>query len=90
MKLLICLLVCLSTANAANILAIYPTASPSHYILGTELMKALLKKGHHVTMVAPYKMSERLGNYTEIVLEEMAEYKKSKCSCVLNLPAIKT
>lgn len=66
------------TVNAANILAVFPTPSPSHYILGSELIKGLIKKGHHVTMASPYKMTEKLDNYTDIVLEGMVEFKEGK------------
>lgn len=75
------LLVCLASVyliDAANVLVIFPVPSFSHQILGNELVKALIKKGHHVTMASPYHMKEKLENYTEIVLEGMLEYKESK------------
>lgn len=82
MKLLIYLsfcLACVCVVNTANILAIFPMPSVSHQILGDELVKALIKKGHHVTMASPYKMKEKLENYTEVVFEGMVEYKESEC-----------
>lgn len=82
MKLLIYLsfcLACVCAVNAANILALFPVPSFSHQILGNELVKAFIKEGHHVTMGSPYKMKEKLDNYTEIIFEGMVEYKESKC-----------
>lgn len=73
-----CLIVTIFAANAANILVLFPVPSPSHQILGDELVKALLKKGHHVTMITPYGMKEKFKNYTEVLLEELVEYKESK------------
>lgn len=82
MKLLVCLVFCLAcvcVAKAANILFVFPIPSFSHQILGDELVKALIKKGHHVTMASPYKIKGKLDNYTEIVIEGMLEFKESKC-----------
>lgn len=82
MMLRTCSLLCLllaCTAKAANILVVFPIPSRSHQILGDEIVKALIKKGHHVTMASPYGMKEESENYTEIVLEGLVEYKESKC-----------
>lgn len=82
MKLFIGLVVCLAcifAANAANILVVFPMPSRSHQILGEELTKALLKKGHHVTMASAYRVKEKLENFTGIYLDGLVEYKESKC-----------
>lgn len=71
-------LACVYLADASNILAIFPVPSYSHQILGNELVKALIKNGHHVTLASPYHMKEKLDNYKEIILEGMVEYKESK------------
>lgn len=81
MKLVVYLLWCLTgvcAVDAANILMLFPIPSPSHHILGDELAKALVKRGHHITMISPYKTTGKSENYTEIVLEELLEYKKRK------------
>lgn len=72
------LLASILDVNAANILFIFPVPSPSHQILGNELAKAAVKNGHHVTMITATPLGEKLQNYTEIVVEEMKEYKESK------------
>ncbi|XP_050312231.1 UDP-glucosyltransferase 2-like [Anthonomus grandis grandis] len=64
----ILLLICLFTVhftNAANILAIIPTASFSHQIPFRPLWKALASKGHNVTLVTTDPM-EKQENITQI------------------------
>lgn len=64
--------------RTANILMVFPTPSRSHQILGDEIAKALLKKGHHVTTITPYPLGEELVNHTEIIPEALVLYKQSK------------
>lgn len=64
--------------HSANILFIFPIPCPSHHIFTTVIIKALIEKGHHVTMVSPYKIEEKLRNYREITIEGMTDYKESK------------
>lgn len=81
MKLMLFLLIpftCVCLGYTANILVVFPIPCPSHHIFTTVLVKALVKKGHHVTMVSPYRMGEKLQNYKEIVVEGMVEYKEGK------------
>lgn len=75
-----CLLVLAAalSANAGNILLVFPVPSPSHAIFGNELAKAIVKKGHHVTMITAFPIKEDLQNYTEIVVTELAEFRESK------------
>lgn len=65
-------------AKASNVLVVFPVPSRSHQILGDELVKGLLKKGHHVTMISPFGMKEKLDNYTDIAVGELLEFKKSR------------
>lgn len=73
----LCLL-CAFVAKAANILVVFPIPSRSHQILGDELVKGLLRKGHEVTMASPHGLDEKSENYTDIVIDGLLEYKKSK------------
>lgn len=45
--------------DGARILGIFPSASPSHHIVYQAIMKALVARGHHVTVVStdPLKVS---------------------------------
>ncbi|KAJ8954678.1 hypothetical protein NQ318_011370 [Aromia moschata] len=43
-----------SLCDAAKILAVFPTAIPSHYILGNALLRGLANAGHDVTMLSPF------------------------------------
>lgn len=73
---LVIIFVC--NGNSANILGIFPIASPSHRILGDALFKELTKRGHHVTMLSPYPSKTPVENYTDIYLDGMIEYKESE------------
>lgn len=73
---LVIILVC--DGNCANILGIFPIASPSHRILGDALLKELARRGHNVTMLSPYPSKTPVENYTDIYLDGMIEYKESE------------
>lgn len=70
--------------SAYRILGVFPIPIPSHYFLGSSLMRALAEAGHDVSIIAPFKDKEvpslyKNGSYREIVIEEILEsYKKSK------------
>ncbi|XP_044729432.1 uncharacterized protein LOC123292782 [Chrysoperla carnea] len=57
------------SVNGAKILALFPSASKSHLILGQALLKGLAKKGHQVTMVSPIPLPKPVPNYRDIVIE---------------------
>lgn len=81
MNLLSCVAVLLiagCAVEAANILAVFPLPSPSHVVLGSALLKALARRGHHVTMLSAYPLKEPVENYTDIFLDGLLEYKESK------------
>lgn len=67
-----------SCSEAANILGIFHYPSKSHHIMGATLLEALASKGHQVTMLSPYRLSKPFGNFTELVLQEMLEFKERK------------
>uniref|UniRef100_A0A182RY16 UDP-glucuronosyltransferase n=1 Tax=Anopheles funestus TaxID=62324 RepID=A0A182RY16_ANOFN len=65
----LCLLVTLCTqATCYKILGINTSPSRSHVIVQDALMKELARRGHHVTMVSPYKESEQVPNYRKITV----------------------
>ncbi|RZC32757.1 UDPGT and/or Glyco tran 28 C domain containing protein, partial [Asbolus verrucosus] len=65
----------LNNAQSAKILGIFPVPAPSHYILGSALMKGLAEKGHDVTFISPYreKNPPKTGSYRDITLTRFVE-----------------
>lgn len=55
--------------NSYKILGVFPTAAPSHYIVGSALMRGLAADGHEVTIISPFKEKVPIANYTEVYLE---------------------
>lgn len=51
--LLFGILLSLSISDAAKILAVFPIPSPSHGILGDNMVKHLLNGGHEVSITGP-------------------------------------
>ena len=87
MEIVTLLLVILSlkSTDGAKILGIFPVPAPSHYILGSSLMRGLAEKGHDVTFISPFpeKNPPKNGTYTDVLLTgfwEMAESNKSRFS----------
>lgn len=65
----------LTTVNysqGAKILGVFPFAAPSHYMLGSALMKGLAESGHDVTMISPFSEKDppKGGIWREIVIDE--------------------
>ncbi|XP_055303125.1 UDP-glucosyltransferase 2-like [Sitodiplosis mosellana] len=61
-----------------NILAVLPTASKSHYYIGSSLMKGLAREGHQVTVISPFKEEIPIENFTEVFLENfLAEFQRT-------------
>lgn len=53
-------------ADSAKILCLFPTASKSH-VLGTQaLLKNLAQRGHEVTMVSAFPLSQPVKNYRDV------------------------
>ncbi|XP_055537421.1 UDP-glycosyltransferase UGT5-like isoform X2 [Wyeomyia smithii] len=72
--------------ETAKILGVFPTASKSHYIVGSALMKALAEKGHEVTVISPFPQSNPLENFRDITTtdiwkatERFAHHFKAPC-----------
>ncbi|XP_035895883.1 UDP-glycosyltransferase UGT5-like [Anopheles stephensi] len=55
-------------ASAYRILGFNTSPSRSHVIVQDALMKELARRGHHVTMVSPYKEPEQMPNYRKITV----------------------
>lgn len=70
-------IVVVSDVDTANILFVFPIPSRSHQIMVKELYKALIARGHHITMISSYPLEEKLENYTDVYIEGMLEYKES-------------
>lgn len=56
-----------------KILGVFPTAAPSHHIVGSALMRGLAADGHEVTIISPFKEKNPIPNYTEVHLEGIHE-----------------
>ncbi|XP_018579880.1 UDP-glucuronosyltransferase 2B10 [Anoplophora glabripennis] len=61
--------------QGARILGVFPFGAPSHYILGSTLMKGLAEAGHDVTIISPFKEKNppKGGKWTEIILDDLME-----------------
>ncbi|XP_018579882.1 UDP-glucuronosyltransferase 2B10-like [Anoplophora glabripennis] len=57
------------------LVGVFPFGAPSHYILGSTLMKGLTEAGHDVTMISPFKEKNppKGGKWTEIIIDELME-----------------
>ncbi|KAG8268478.1 UDP-glucuronosyltransferase 1-1 [Homalodisca vitripennis] len=55
-----------AAARSANILAIVPTLSSSHFVVFEVLIKDLLKRGHTVTTVTTFPQKTSIANLTDI------------------------
>ena len=82
LSLLVTLLLITSGAQCAKILAIFPMGAPSHYILGSTLLRGLAEKGHDVTMISPFseKTPPSNGSYRDIVLTGVKKEHEGKCT----------
>uniref|UniRef100_A0A182X8K0 Uncharacterized protein n=1 Tax=Anopheles quadriannulatus TaxID=34691 RepID=A0A182X8K0_ANOQN len=52
--------------ESAKILGIFPTASKSHWILGSSLLKELAQDGHEVTMISPFPLKNAPKTYRDV------------------------
>ncbi|KAK7865278.1 hypothetical protein R5R35_012575 [Gryllus longicercus] len=64
---------CIQLSTAANILAVFPIASPSHHIWNTPLVVTLAQRGHNVTVVGPEALKTQVPNLTDIVITGLYE-----------------
>ncbi|XP_044755560.1 UDP-glycosyltransferase UGT5-like [Coccinella septempunctata] len=65
----------LSLSECAKILGIFPLNGQSHYRAGLAMMKILAARGHHVTMVSPFRLKNPPTNWRDVVLEPKDEQK---------------
>nr|QIK00369.1 UDP-glycosyltransferase [Xylotrechus quadripes] len=73
-------LLCTSGIDAARILGVFPMPAPSHYFLGSALMKGLAEAGHDVTMISPFPVKDppKNGSWRDIILDGMMEDMEEK------------
>ncbi|XP_022815547.1 UDP-glucuronosyltransferase 2B15-like [Spodoptera litura] len=64
---LFCVLISLCSCNAYKILAVFPVPSPSHGILGDNMVKHLLNAGHEVTYITPFASRQKSNPKLNIV-----------------------
>ncbi|XP_022207633.2 UDP-glucosyltransferase 2 [Nilaparvata lugens] len=63
---LLFVLLYIGSIECANILALVPVNSRSHFIVMEPLFKALASRGHQITVVSPFPQKKPLPNYTDI------------------------
>ncbi|KAF5270901.1 hypothetical protein FQR65_LT17759 [Abscondita terminalis] len=68
---LVLIFIVITKNDCANILGIFLMPSKSHHILGETLLKALAMKGHNITMLSPFTVSNFSQNYNEILIPEV-------------------
>uniref|UniRef100_A0A6P7G3E2 UDP-glucuronosyltransferase n=1 Tax=Diabrotica virgifera virgifera TaxID=50390 RepID=A0A6P7G3E2_DIAVI len=68
--LLIFALKIICNVGGYEVLVVFPSPVPSHYILGNALARGLANAGHSVTMVSPYEEKDppKNGSYKDVVL----------------------
>ncbi|PNF23957.1 hypothetical protein B7P43_G10050 [Cryptotermes secundus] len=76
---LLALLLCTGfQSDGAKILGIFPTPSLSHQLVFQAIMKALVARGHEVTVLSTDPLKERLQNYTDVDLSFMYDYVRQR------------
>ncbi|KAG5343789.1 UDB28 glucuronosyltransferase, partial [Acromyrmex charruanus] len=60
LHLVCCILILVTTSKALSILLIEPFPSPSYHVWTTNLIKELLRKGHHVHVISKDKLAQNL------------------------------
>lgn len=56
---------------SANILAVVPLPSKSHWIFSRPLLLELVKSGHNVTIISPYPVKDPPKNYHDVGMPEL-------------------
>ncbi|KAL5291873.1 hypothetical protein ACFFRR_010948 [Megaselia abdita] len=74
-------LLCFSVVSGANILGVFTSLSPSHNIVHLSVVKALIEKGHNVTVLSRIPMNDKKLPFHHIFLpltkEEKAEHEEN-------------
>lgn len=65
------------TTRRYNILAFLPTEVRSHFMGFKPLLRALVAKGHNLTLVSPYPIGDTQPSHTHIVVEPRPPFGKS-------------
>lgn len=59
--------------SSANVLAIVPLPSKSHWIFSRPLLMELVKSGHNITIISPYPVKNPPKNYHDVGMPELDE-----------------
>ncbi|KAF5289142.1 hypothetical protein FQR65_LT02032 [Abscondita terminalis] len=86
MYILFCYVVVFSSVESAKILGVYPFTSYSHYSLGDTIFKELVKRGHEVTVITPFKEKKIIPNYTQILVDDFLEKTSEIKKSIINHP----
>ncbi|KAI8128479.1 UDP-glucuronosyltransferase 2B18 [Lucilia cuprina] len=62
--------------EGSKILAVYTFPGKSHFMMHRTLIKELIQRGHHVTMITAFSLKDlKLGaNYTEVLIEPVYDF----------------
>ncbi|KAJ4439924.1 hypothetical protein ANN_08054 [Periplaneta americana] len=77
-KCICCLTTVLLCSDAARILGIFPGPSFSHQLVFQTIMKALVSRGHQVTVISTDPLKEPMENYTDVDMSFMYDYVRQK------------
>ncbi|KAB0798219.1 hypothetical protein PPYR_09212 [Photinus pyralis] len=64
----------IALVDSARILGVFPFPTHSHYQLGDAIFKELARTGHNVTVISPFKETEAIKNFKQILLDGLAEH----------------
>lgn len=70
--LVLTILALIQLCSGSKILFLIPMPSKSHFILGDELIRALSKRGHEVTVVSPFQFPNPPKGVSSVILPEMS------------------
>lgn len=60
----------ITVTDGANILGVFPINGRSHWVVYDSVMKALVARGHNVTVITSFPQKMPIANYTEIDVSE--------------------
>lgn len=59
------------STQGAKILAVFPYAGPSQYILVQPFLKALAARGHELTVINAFPQKQKIDNFRDVVVDEV-------------------
>lgn len=65
--------------ESTKILGVFPSPGYSQFILAERLMTELAKRGHEVTVIAPYEPKTSVKNYRTILSNKTLEIPAGEC-----------